>query len=151
MSPEEEVKDALPRFSWKRFLIEFAIALGSCGGIFGAIFAYEYHALGYFYATPYRVISDSFVYAGGLGILLWALVFRSSFGAFDMIVYGVRKFLVIIFRIHPEKSKLPPTYYDYVNAKHEKPRSRFYGFMAGCAVVLAVGIVFALISLNLEY
>lgn len=143
--------NGLTEFSWKRFLIELAVAFATCGIVFGGIFAFEYNVLGYFFATPYRVFSDSFVVAGGLGACIWALTFLSSFGAFDIIVYGVRKFFVLIFRIRPEKSKLPETYYDYVNARREKPVNRFYGFLVGCAVVLTIGIIFAIISLNLEY
>ena len=100
--------------------------------------------------NKYRVLSDSFFVGGAMPILFWLLAWVNEKGAFDMIVYGVRKVFSYAFRIKPEKSNLPPTYADYVEMKRAKKKPFHYEMLEVGGVFLLLGIIFAFISLMSE-
>ena len=94
------------------------------------------------------IFGDGFFVAGVLCVLFWLLVVVSQAGAFDMLVYGCRKFFIYIFRKHPEDSNLPATYYDYVMLKHKNKPKRFYWSLVVSLVYLTIGIILSLITLS---
>lgn len=99
-----------------------------------------------FQEKPMIVLADAFFVSGILGVLFWLLLLVSQIGAFDMIVYGVRKFLVIIFRKHPEDSTLPETYYDYEMIKRGQKHNRFYAFLIVSCLFFIVGVILSFIA-----
>ena len=74
----------------------------------------------------------------------------SEKGAFDLIVYSVRKVFSFAFRIHPEKSNLPPAYADYVEQKRAKKKPFHYELVLIGGIFLLLGIVFAFVSLSFD-
>ena len=98
----------------------------------------------------YRILSDSFSLGGLLPILFWLLVWVSEKGAFDLIVYSVRKLFSFTFRIHPEKSNLPPTYADYVAIKKAKRKPFHYELLIVGGTFLLLGLIFILVWYKLE-
>ncbi|MDD7043429.1 MAG: DUF3899 domain-containing protein [Mollicutes bacterium] len=98
----------------------------------------------------YRMLSDSFSLGGLLPILFWLLVWVSEKGAFDLIAYSVRKLFSFTFRIHPEKSNLPPTYADYVAIKKAKRKPFHYELLIVGGTFLLLGLIFILVWYKLE-
>lgn len=94
----------------------------------------------------YTIFGDGFFVSGILGILFWLLVVVAQAGAFDMLVYGCRKFFNYIFRKHPEDTNLPSTYYDYVTLKHAKKPKRFYWSLVVCCIFLLIGVIFSVLG-----
>ncbi|HBE99137.1 MAG TPA: hypothetical protein DDW18_03795 [Firmicutes bacterium] len=131
-----------------RSSLSFAFALA----IFLTVFFLELY--GPFELTweknKYRMLSDSFSLGGLLPILFWLLVWVSEKGAFDLIVYSVRKLFSFTFRIHPEKSNLPPTYADYVAIKKAKRKPFHYELLLIGGAFLLLGLVFVLVWYKLE-
>lgn len=91
-----------------------------------------------------RVLADSFGVGGLLCLGFWCLLWASSQGAFDIIVYGVRKVLYVTFHRHPEDSTLPSTYADYVAERRSKPRNYFYPFLIVSSAFFLVGLALSL-------
>ena len=81
--------------------------------------------------------ADAFSVAGVIGIGVGGLVWLSNGGAFDIFVYGGRRF-ARLFNKDPRDHKYP-TYYDYHEAKKAKKRSFFYMIIVGSGYLL-VGI-----------
>lgn len=153
--PSEKKPETLGKapFSWKSFGIQGAIGLVVNGAIAAGVFSIEVFAnpeIDYA-STPLRVWGDSLAIAGLLCLLFWALVWVSEEGAFDIIVYGTRKFLAYLFRPHPEQGTLPKTYYDYVMERRAKPRKAFPGFLAISGLIGLAGLILSLISNFTEY
>ncbi len=140
---KKNLKGIIPRSS-----LSFAFALA----IFLTVFFLELY--GPFELTweknKYRMLSDSFSLGGLLPILFWLLVWVSEKGAFDLIVYSVRKLFSFTFRIHPEKSNLPPTYADYVAIKKAKRKPFHYELLLIGGAFLLLGLVFVLVWYKLE-
>lgn len=91
------------------------------------------------------IIGDAFWVPGCFGICLWGLLFTASAGAFDMIVYGVRKLFEVTFNIGPERSRLPATYFDYVTIRRAKTKNRNFPLLIISGVFFLVGAVFSLL------
>ena len=131
-----------------RSSLSFAFALA----IFLTVFFLELYGPGEltWEKNKYRMLSDSFSLGGLLPILFWLLVWVSEKGAFDLIVYSVRKLFSFTFRIHPEKSNLPPTYADYVAIKKAKRKPFHYELLLIGGAFLLLGLVFVLVWYKLE-
>ncbi len=148
----EGTKKEKEAFSWKKFTIRLILSFLFSVALFAGTFCIE--VLGPLELTwnenKYRVLSDSFFVGGSLPILFWLLVWVSEKGAFDMIVYGVRKVFSFTFRIKPEKSNLPPTYADYVEMKRSKQKPFHYEMLEVGGLFLLLGIIFTFVSLACE-
>ncbi len=99
-----------------------------------------------FQKYTFTIFGDGLFVSGILGVLSWLLVVVTQAGAFDMLVYGCRKFFNYIFRKHPEDSNLPATYYDYVTLKHAKKPKRFYWSLLICCIFLLIGVIFSILG-----
>lgn len=149
VSPEESYVAATDKR--RAIIIEIVVALLILCGTSAAVFCIEYFGSHLYPSTPIRVWADTFSISGLLGILAWLLLFVTQHGAFDIIVYGTRKLFAYTFRIHPEKSKLPKTYTDYVLERQAKKPNRFWIYLCACALFFIVGLILVFVSLNLEY
>ena len=89
-------------------------------------------------ADPSRwAVVDAFQCSGAITALFGAVLLVSSLGAFDFLIYGIRKFLTMLF---PVNSRLQKTYHEYVEYKNEK-RTTFFMWPW-----LIVGLLFLLIG-----
>lgn len=93
-----------------------------------------------------RVYGDSFFVSGLLVTLFWFLLLVSQAGAFDIIVYSVKKMINYFFKKHPEDSDLPKTYYDYVALKREKKKNVFPSVLFVSSIFLIIGIILSSIA-----
>lgn len=94
----------------------------------------------------FRVYGDSFFVSGILVTLFRFLLFVSQAGAFDIIVYSVRKMVNYFFKKNPEDSDLPKTYYDYVALKREKKKNIFPSVLFISMIFLIIGIILSSIA-----
>ena len=150
---EENTKEKREeRKSLKGIIVRASLAFTFALAIFLTVFFLELY--GPFELTweknRYRMLSDSFSLGGLLPILFWLLVWVSEKGAFDLIVYSVRKLFSFTFRIHPEKSNLPPTYADYVAIKKDKRKPFHYELLIVGGAFLLLGLIFILVWYKLE-
>lgn len=100
---------------------------------------------------PITCFVDILTIPGVLGIFGWLLIFVSNEGVFDLIVYGTKKFLSFIFRLHPEDSKLPKTYGDYYVMKHTgKKPNRHWGILIVGALFFLAGLILMIPSYMIE-
>lgn len=137
----------------KKILWILELVLSPLSLVFVSIFVFliEYYLDDIYFSYPIRVYADSFAIGGILGLCYWLLLWASREGAFDMIVYGSLKLWSFMFRVHPEKSNLPSTYYDYVMLKKQKRHHRFMPLLFCALLFLVVGVILTFVSLNLEY
>lgn len=144
--------DEKERINWKKFFLRFFLSFFIAGALFATTFCIEYFGPLELNWTnnKYRILSDSFFIGGLMPILFWLLVWVSEKGAFDLIVYSVRKVFSFAFRIHPEKSNLPPTYADYVEQKRAKNKPFHYELLEVAGAFLLLGIIFAFVSLSFD-
>lgn len=91
------------------------------------------------------VFADAIGIAGVFCLCFWLLLFVSRKGAFDIIVYGVKKLFDVTFHTHPENSKLPATYYDYVVEQRSKEHRAFTPFLIFSSLFTVVGLVLSII------
>lgn len=145
MKENEEFEEGLLE-KRKRFIIEFIITFCFCA-VFCVIVALllVFVKGDSFEDNTLRVIGDSFFVSGLLVMLFWILIYLSQEGAFDIIVYGTKKFFNYLLKRHPEDSSLPKTYYDYVSLKREKKKKGFLGILLSSLLFLIVGIIISLI------
>lgn len=146
---DEEGKE---KFSWRKCLLRVSLSFLLAFILFATTFCIEYFGpleLNWNH-NKYRILSDSFFIGGSMPILFWLLVWVSEKGAFDLIVYSVRKVFSFAFRIHPEKSNLPPAYADYVEQKRAKKKPFHYELVLIGGIFLLLGIVFAFVSLSFD-
>lgn len=147
MNEEKEEKKKKIKGILIRSILSFAFA----SILFTIVLLIELYALNLSWLTnKYRILSDSFFVGGCLPILFFLLVWVSEKGAFDLITYSVRKLFSYCFRIHPEKSNLPPTYGDYVEMKKAKRKPFHYELIVMGSLFLILGVVFALLSIGVE-
>ncbi|GEM_PF-5775878 len=100
---------------------------------------------------PITCFVDIMTIPGILGIFGWLLIFVSNEGVFDLIVYGTKKFLSFVFRLHPEDSKLPKTYGDYYVMKHTgKKPNRHWGILIVGALFFLTGLILLIPSYLIE-
>lgn len=100
-----------------------------------------------FELEPLRVLGDAFGVAGLFGVSLWMLVWLSTEGAFDIIVYGVRKVFNVTFQHMMANSTLPDSYADYVAMKRAKKHDHHYPFSLISFVFFVIGLILSLCAL----
>lgn len=96
---------------------------------------------------PLRVLGDAFGVSGLFCLSLWMLVWLSGEGAFDMIVYGVRKVFNVTFEHLMQNSTLPESYAEYVAMKRAKKRDHHFPFSLISFVFFIVGLILSLCAL----
>jgi|GEM_PF-1582401 len=94
------------------------------------------------------IFADSFFASGILGLMLWLLFWVSRKGAFDILVYGVGRFIDVVFRLHPENQKMPKTYGEYVERRRAKKHDTWWIALGECLFFALVGLILSLIYLN---
>jgi hypothetical protein len=145
------VEENDPQKKKKRFWIETLVSFLLLGVIFAVVFVIDYFPAALYVIYPLRCYGDSFAIPGILGYCFFLLLFVSRNGAFDMIIYGTKKFWIYLFRIHPERAKIAPTYYDYQQEKHRVKSPYPFGLLTAASVYFVIGLIFSFISLATEY
>lgn len=147
-------KQERPKKTKKRILLEYGITFGVCAlltfvwmaasGIFSS-----YEAVNEMYQRPESQLFTSDLQKNlflsinaffGIGIIcagFGLIVMASNGGAFEMLVYGTKRF-ISLFRKDPNKFKYK-TFYDYHAARSAEPKFSF-------AYMLIVGGVFLVVS-----
>ena len=100
-----------------------------------------------FALDPLRVLGDSFGAGGLLCFSFWGLLWVSSEGAFDIIVYGVRKVFNVTFQNLMKNSALPDSYTDYVAMKRAKKHDHHIPFFVISLVFFLVGLILSLCAI----
>jgi hypothetical protein len=125
-------------------IVSFLIVALLCVGVALAdVFARQIS----FELEPLRVLGDAFGVAGLFGVSLWMLVWLSTEGAFDIIVYGVRKVFNVTFQHMMANSTLPDSYADYVAMKRAKKHDHHYPFSLISFVFFVIGLILSLCAL----
>ncbi len=147
----EEPKYKEP-ISVKGIVIRTALSLLFAAAVFTGVLLIELLSMKLSWsAYKFRILCDGFVVGGVFPVLFWLLLWVAEKGAFDLIAYSMRKMLSFMFRIHPEKSNLPPTYADYVEMKKEKRKPLHLELLLVGVSFLILGFIFLGLSLGLEY
>ena len=94
-----------------------------------------------------RVLGDGFGAGGLICFSLWMLIWLSGEGAFDIIVYGVRKVFNVTFQNLMKNSALPDSYYDYVAMKRAKKRNHFFPFGLSSFICFIVGLILSFLCI----
>ena len=133
----------------KKVLITYIVSAGivlTIGVIFGLML--------YFFSykdtekTVLQYWADVVSATGALGVLVGLFALMTSYGAFDMIVYGTRKMFNAIFRRNP-RTGLPRTYTEYVESKREKEHNNYWPFLFISLGILVVGIILLIIHYSI--
>ena len=96
----------------------------------------------------YRILSNAFTVPGVLLILFGALIWVTGEGAFAGISYVTGKLFRTLIPFGRFKDEYE-SYYDYVQKKKEKGRSRGFGVLLIVGgILLAVGIVYLILYHN---
>ena len=66
-------------------------------------------------------------------------------GAFDMIVYGTKRFFIFIFKKNPEESSLPRTYFDYVVQKRGDKKRNHFEYLIFPFIFFFIGLILSII------
>ena len=128
---------------FKRFMSRFAAGIVLPIGVNGLLCLFFYLWEMYHMADPSEwAVVDAFQVSGMLTALFGCILLVSSLGAFDFLIFGIRKFLNLLF---PVNSRLPKTYKDYVADKNDKRTTYFLWPW------LAVGIVFIIIGTIIRF
>ena len=90
-----------------------------------------------------RIVSDAFFIVGALMASFGALLFVSSHGAFDGIVYAVKS-LTWFFRFRDDtlRKKKYQSFYEYKEEKAAKPRAPFLFLVIVGAAFLLIAVAF---------
>ncbi len=145
---EKKIKEPL---TLKGVLLRSILSFGFAIILFVAVLLIELKAMDLsWYVYKFRILCDSFFIAGIFPILFWLLLWVAEKGAFDMIAYSMGKMLNFMFRIHPEKSKLPPTYADYVEQKRAKRKPFHYELLIVGASFVLIAIIFLTLNMCFE-
>ena len=122
-------------------VIEYIVTLGACS-ILTFLIAVLFGLFQYQEAfRKYAALCDGFFISGVFCTSVGLLIFVHNNGFFDIIVYGMYRFISLFRRKRKEKYE---TYYDYHVAMAEKEKPQ-YDFL------VVVGVGFILISLAFLY
>ena len=125
----------------KKMVISFIVALAInvlIGVAFGLILYFaSYRGTS---KTALQYWADVISVTGTIGVSMWLFALVTSFGAFDMIVYGTKKMFFAIFRRNP-RSGLPRTYLEYVESKKDKRTNRYWPFLIISLCILFAGVI----------
>ena len=114
-----------------------------CGVIVGLLDVYSKGVSFTEYAI--RVFADAFTVSGILNMLFFLLVVLAREGAFDMIVYGTKRFFIFIFKKKPEESSLPRTYFDYVVQKRGDKKRNHFEYLIFPFIFFVIGLILSII------
>lgn len=98
-----------------------------------------------FFDNTYRLLCDGFFIPGGIGLGIFALVFISQKGAFDMFSYGIKKAVYWTFFRKSRANSLPPTYYDYVQIKNSKRHNSYLFMLYPSLFFLVMAVIFLIL------
>lgn len=149
---EDDKQYKSPIKSRKRILIEYGVCFGVILIITVIIGLMRYF---FFYQKQstfsWVTFFGDIISVGGIfGVLFWALLLVSKGGAFDMIVYGTKKFFFAIFKRDP-LSGLPRTYSEYVYEKRlKRGEDRFYYILFTGLFYLLLGVILLIISYQVK-
>ena len=142
---EEIVEEQQQSGSKKRLIISYLVSASiviTVGVIFGLVlYFFQYKGTE---KTMLQYWADVVSVTGAISVLMWLFVLMTSYGAFDMIVYGTRKMFNAIFRRNP-RTGLPRTYTEYVESRREKERNKYWPFLFISLGILVVGIILLII------
>lgn len=146
---EEIVVEEQQKGAKKRLVISYIVSASiviTLGVIFGLIlYFFQYQGTE---KTALQYWADVVSVTGAMGVLMWLFVLMTSYGAFDMIVYGTRKMFNAIFRRNP-RTGLPRTYTEYVESKREKEHNNYWPFLFISLGILVVGIILLIIHYSI--
>ena len=114
-----------------------------CGVIVGLLDVYSKGVS--FTEYTIRVFADAFTVSGILNMLFFLLVILAREGAFDMIVYGTKRFFIFIFKKNPEESSLPRTYFDYVVQKRGDKKRNHFEYLIFPFIFFIIGLILSII------
>ena len=128
----------------RKKILEYAITIFAC-----SIIAFIFIAIkGTFSAaTPriaYHNLTDGFFIAGVLCTSLGLLVFAGNGGMFDMLVYGISRFISLFRR---GKAKYH-TFYDYQIAKAERPKAEYLFLILVGLAFIGISMIFLALYSN---
>ena len=133
----------------KKLLITYIVSFGiviTIGVIFGLmLYFFSYKGTE---KTMIQYWADVVSATGAVGVLIWLFALLTSYGAFDMIVYGTRKMFNAIFRRNP-RTGLPRTYTEYVESRREKEHNNYWPFLFISLGILVVGIILLIINYSI--
>lgn len=146
---EEIVEEEQQSGSNKRLLVSYIVSVSiviTLGVIFGLIlYFFQYKGTE---KTMLQYWADVVSVTGAMGVLMWLFVLMTSYGAFDMLVYGTRKMFNAIFRRNP-RTGLPRTYTEYVESKHDREHNNYLPFLFISLGILVVGIILLIIHYSI--
>ena len=148
-SPAPEKKNPfLKNRSLKSWVIETIISftLVSLAGLGVALIDIYSRQIPFATATL-RILGDAFGAGGLVCFSLWMLVWLSGEGAFDIIVYGVRKVFNVTFQNLMKNSTLPDSYFDYVAMRRAKKQNHHFPFGSVSFLFFVIGLVLSVCSL----
>lgn len=125
-------------------IVRYLIAIAVCSVAAGLILWTHGFDTAETLTERYKILSDAFTIPGVLSIMICALLWSSTLGAFDGIGYTVGQIGTMLLPMYGTKSK-HRTYYDYKESKKDK-RIKGYSFLLFVGLgFLAVGIVFTIL------
>ena len=146
---EEIVEEEQQAGSKKKLIISYVVSASIVlvlGVIFGLIlYFFQYKDTE---KTTLQYWADVVSVTGAMGVLMWLFILMTSYGAFDMIVYGTRKMFNAIFRRNP-RTGLPRTYTEYVESRREKEHDNYLPFLFISLGILVVGIILLIIHYSI--
>ena len=84
--------------------------------------------------------TDAFFSVGIICAMVGLLIFVSNGGVFDMMVYGVYRFITLFKKDHTDVKY--PTFYDYRVMKAERPKAEFLFLVIVGVVYVAASMIF---------
>jgi len=120
------------------------------GSIYAIIVGVAFGLLRYFLFyngkgfSALQIWADIISVTGVIGVFSWLLLLVASYGTFDMIAYGCKKFWYSLTK-KDAKGNLPRTFKEYVDAKYLKRQSKYYYFLIPQITVLIAGIILLII------
>ncbi len=94
--------------------------------------------------SKYQLV-DAFTVTGFIVLLFSCLLFVAGAGAFDLLIYGVRK-LINSFRRYNPNGSLPKTFHEYRTINSEKEKIDLKGGIAVGLLFLIVGLIIGMIQ-----
>ena len=146
---EEIVSEEQKAGSKKKLIISYIVSASiviTLGVVFGLIlYFFQYQGTE---KTMLQYWADVVSVTGTMSVLLWLFILMTSYGAFDMIVYGTRKMFNAIFRRNP-RTGLPRTYTEYVESRRDKEHDNYWPFLFISLGILVVGIILLIIHYSI--
>jgi nitrate reductase NapE component len=147
-TPKQESKPLIePKRTFKSYLIETLICFTIlCVATVGIACIDVYARLISFQFATLRVLGDAFGVSGLSAFCFWGLMWVAGEGAFDMIVYSVRKVFNVTFQHLIRNPKLPKTYTEYVELRRQKKKNHFFPLLATSGLFFTVGLILSILA-----